>query len=71
MKPMYDSHGKVSLMAESQEEYLQNLSRCLFCQNSFQVENDDHVYCHHRTDCYCLGNWAECDGFQEKEYMRE
>ena len=40
--------------------------RCAKCNHSFQCEGDFRFYCHWREDCYCIGDWADCSGYQPK-----
>lgn len=64
MRAVTDDNGKCAVVMEDDKEYLLNTQRCAKCEHSLQVENDTRYYCRWREDCYCVGDWAECSGYQ-------
>lgn len=66
MRAVKDDVGKVALVVDDKEEYLINTKRCAKCNHSFQCEGDFRFYCYWREDCYCIGDWADCSGYQPK-----
>ena len=66
MRAVRDDVGKTAIVMDDEEEYLLNTQRCAKCNHSFQCEGDFRFYCHWREDCYCIGDWADCSGYQPK-----
>lgn len=66
MRAVTGDNGRCVIVMEDDEEYLLNTRRCAKCKHSFQVEDNVRYYCHWRDDCYCVGDWAECSGYQSK-----
>ena len=66
MRAVKDDVGNTSIVMDDEEEYLLNTQRCARCQHSFQCKVDFRFYCHWREDCYCIGDWADCSGYQPK-----
>ena len=67
MRVVKDDTGKVFIVMENKEEYRINTQRCAKCEHSFRCEDDYTYYCHWREDYYCIGDWAECSGYQERD----
>lgn len=66
MRAVKDDVGNTAIVTDDEEEYLLNTQRCARCQHSFQCDGDFRFYCHWREDCYCIGDWADCSGYQPK-----
>ena len=66
MRAVKDDVGNTAIVMDDEEEYLLNTQRFARRQHSFRCEGDFRFYCHWREDCYCVGDWAYCSGYQPK-----
>lgn len=66
MRAVKDDAGNTAIVMDDEEEYLLNTQRCAKCNRSYQYEGDFRFYCNWREDGYCIGDWADCSGYQPK-----